>query len=164
MESIPELVVLLRAADDAGREMLREKLFALCVGENGDRHQDDLRTLARGEVLEVQWEIEEVLEQASPPEPPPEKPSEDEPEDEPDANDGKLSAADLEMVYQDPRGLVLHRTKAGERWFATQVDPQTGQPGTFELQRQEVDSLKSQLAGSPYWLLGKGSRDDVKMP
>ena len=56
--------------------------------------------------------------------------------------DGKLTAADLDMVYQDPRGLVLHRTKTGERWFATQVDPRTGQPGTFELHRQEVDGLK----------------------
>ncbi len=78
--------------------------------------------------------------------------------------EGGLSTADLERVYEDPRGLVLHRTKTGDRWFATQVDPSTGQPGTFELHPEEVTTLKSRLEGSPYWDPGFAPRVDVKMP
>ena len=60
------------------------------------------------------------------------------------------------LVYDDPRGLMLHKAKVGERWFATQVDPRTGTPQTFELHAQEITALKQQLASSPYWLLGAG--------
>jgi len=51
---------------------------------------------------------------------------------------------------------MLHKSKVGDRWFATQVDPQTGQPQTFELQPYEVKQLQTQLKGSPYWLVGAG--------
>ena len=61
---------------------------------------------------------------------------------------------DLVKVYDQPGALILHRTKDSKRWFATQVDPRSGQPQTFELQPNEVDQVKSQLAGSPYWVLG----------
>jgi hypothetical protein len=61
------------------------------------------------------------------------------------------------MIYDDPRGLVLHKTKTGgERWFATQFDPQTRQPQTFELHPEEIAQLKQTLAGSPHWVLGSG--------
>ncbi|HHO54592.1 MAG TPA: hypothetical protein ENK18_27885 [Deltaproteobacteria bacterium] len=60
------------------------------------------------------------------------------------------------MVYNDPRGLVLHKTKTGDRWIATQRDPRTGQPQSFELHPTEVDQLKAQLQGSPYWVIGAG--------
>ena len=66
----------------------------------------------------------------------------------------KLNPSDLVLVYDDPRGLLLHRTKTGDRWFATQADPRTQQPQTFELRAQEISQLKVQLAGSPYWVLG----------
>ncbi|MEQ1507691.1 MAG: hypothetical protein ABMB14_36010 [Myxococcota bacterium] len=99
--------------------------------------------------LEVRWEVDEVIEQLTPPPPPPEK--------KPDADKNKpLTAADLNLVYDDPRGLTLHRTKVGERWFATQRDPRTGQPQTFELRAEEIAQLKTQLAGSPYWVIGAG--------
>ena len=77
----------------------------------------------------------------------------DPPEEEPDPN-APLTAADLDMVYDDPRGLMLHKSKVGERWFATQVDPRTGQPQTFELHAHELEQLKAQLQGSPFWRLG----------
>jgi hypothetical protein len=52
---------------------------------------------------------------------------------------------------------MLHKSKVGDRWFATQVDPATRQPQTFELHPQEVSQLRMQLHGSPYWLLGAGA-------
>ncbi|NCG21302.1 MAG: hypothetical protein GWP91_20020, partial [Rhodobacterales bacterium] len=81
--------------------------------------------------------------------PPPEV--SEEPEEE-EAPKGPLTADDLNLVYQDPRGLVLHKSKVGERWFATQKDPRSGQPQTFELQDAEISQLKIQLNGSPYWV------------
>ena len=151
----------------AGRAVVREKLLALCKGERGSDIQDQLHSIAKGEILEVQWEIEEVLEEAAPPPAPVEVPEAPEEAIEDMASPppgGSLSASDLERVYEDPRGLVLHRTKTGDRWFATQVDPRTGQPGTFELHPQEVDTLKSRLEGSPHWTPGFAPRVDVKMP
>jgi hypothetical protein len=99
--------------------------------------------------LEARWEVDEVIEKLTPPPPPPEKKEED--------KNKPLSAADLNLVYDDPRGLLLHKTKVGERWFATQRDPRTGQPQTFELRAEEVAQLKTQLAGSPYWVIGAGA-------
>lgn len=102
--------------------------------------------------LEARWEVDEVIERLTPPPTPKEAPK----EEPPDPN-RPLTAADLNVVYDDPRGFMLHKTKVGERWFATQVDPRTGQPQTFELRPQEVTQLKQQLQGSPYWLLGAGA-------
>ena len=100
--------------------------------------------------LEARWEVDEVIETLTPP-PPKQEP-------EKDAKKGaekQLGAGDLVLVYDDPRGLLLHRTKAPpDRWFATQRHPQTGQPQTFELRAEEVAHLKTQLTGSPYWVLG----------
>ena len=103
--------------------------------------------------LEVRWEIGEVVEKLTPPPPP-------KPEEPPPAEDKNkpLTAADLTVVYDDPRGLMLHKSKVGERWFATQRDPRTGQPQTFELRAEEIVQLKTQLAGSPYWVLGAAAK------
>ena len=105
--------------------------------------------------LELRWEVDEVIEALTPDEPEPEP----EPEiDEPDeGGPQRLSRKDLDLVYDDPRGLMLHKTKKGDRWFATQRDPRTGQPQTFELQDREVQQLKAQLSGSPYWVIGGGA-------
>ncbi|MEM6929093.1 MAG: hypothetical protein AAF602_19300, partial [Myxococcota bacterium] len=65
-----------------------------------------------------------------------------------------IQPGDLQLVYEDPRGLLLHKSKVGDRWFATQRDPRTGQPQTFELRASEVQQLKMQLMGSPYWISG----------
>jgi hypothetical protein len=103
--------------------------------------------------LEARWEVDEVIEKLTPPPAP--KPAE---EEEKAADKNKpLSQADLTVVYDDPRGFLLHKTKVGDRWFATQRDPRSGQPQTFELRPEEIAQLKTQLAGSPYWVLGAGA-------
>ena len=76
--------------------------------------------------------------------------------EEESAEPGKLRMSDLDMVYDDPRGLQLYKHKLQDRWFAVQADPMSGQPRMFELHPSEVSQLKSQLQGSPYWMLGAG--------
>ncbi len=162
MDTINQLVATLRQASYAEREAIKEQLLALLTGPGAPAMRDALETARKGELLEVQWEIEEVLEKtaapkpvaAAPPPPPEEKPDPNKP----------LTAKDLVQVYDDPRGLVLHKSKAGDRWFATQVDPKTRQPQTFELHPQEVEQLKTQLAGSPYWTLGHGAASPLAPP
>lgn len=153
MQDIEDLVKALRTATLAGREDIKAQLVALAAGEQGARVRDALEHLKRGELLEVQWEIEEVLEAAAPKAPAPAAPP---PPSEPPTpeNPRQLSMKDLVTVYDDPRGLLLHRTKVGERYFATQADPYTGQPQTFEIPAHEFNALKTKLAGSPYWVLG----------
>lgn len=154
MELVNQAVARLRKAGDAERETIKAELIAaLQAGTPGVR--DALDSARKGEPLEVQWEIEEVLEKTAPPvaatapEPAPPPPKE-----EPADPNRPLTAKDLVLVYDDPRGLLLHKAKVGDRWFATQVDPRTKQPQTFELHPQEVAQLKQSLAGSPYWVIG----------
>ena len=103
--------------------------------------------------LEVRWDVDEVIETFTVAPPAPEEEPEDEEEEDPNK---PLSMSDLNVVYDDPRGLVVYKSKVGERWFASQPDPYTGQPRMFELGPAEIQSLKTQLAGSPYWVLGAG--------
>lgn len=159
IEEVRTLVVALRAASYKQREPLKERLLVLAGGPFGAQVRDVLESLKRGELLEVQWEIEEVVDATSPkadveaPPAPVEPPKVEEPEDP----NRPLTSKDLVMIYDDPRGLVLHKTKTGpERWFATQFDPQTKQPQTFELHPEEIIQLKQTLAGSPHWVLGSG--------
>lgn len=105
--------------------------------------------------LEARWEVDEVIEKLTPPPPPPSEPPAA--EEALADKDRPLTQADLTVVYDDPRGFLLHKTKVGDRWFATQRDPRTGQPQTFELRAEEIAQLKTQLAGSPYWVLGAGA-------
>lgn len=154
-DALDALIERLAAATWKERDPIKEELKAAAAAlpdlssvlehlEGAKRTIDD---------LELRWEVDEVIETLTPePEPEPE----DEPEDEAPADPGQLSAADLQMVYNDPRGLVLHKTKTGDRWIATQRDPRTGQPQSFELHPSEVDQLKAQLQGSPYWVIGAG--------
>lgn len=157
MELVNTLVSRLRAASYSEREGIKAEMLAAIRGPDGAAVREGLESARKGELLEVQWEIEEVLEQtaapkpaAAPPPPPPEPP--------PDPN-RPLTAKDLTLVYDDPRGLLIHKSKVGERWFATQVDPRTRQPQTFELHPEEVEGLKVKLAGSPYWVVGSGALD-----
>ncbi len=159
---ISAVVARMRGQDEDERAPLLEELVALCKGPKAEAARSHLEVVARGEVLEIQWELEEVLEATEPPkkEAPKAAPESNatrpESELEPDDPNRTLTARDLDVVYDDPRGLVLHRTKDGKRWFATQVDPRTRQPQTFELHPQEIEQIKAQLAGSPYWVLGSG--------
>ncbi|MCB9780894.1 MAG: hypothetical protein H6742_20160 [Alphaproteobacteria bacterium] len=150
---IDALVARLRDGDDDAKAAL----VAACSGADGARARELLENAMKGELLETRWEIEDVLEETTPKKAAPATP-EPEPEPEPESDPNRpLTAADLDLVYDDPRGLMLHKSKVGDRWFATQVDPRTGQPQTFELHPQEVQQLKAQLQGSPYWLVGAGA-------
>lgn len=157
-----ELIVRLRAEID-DPDAIKAELVALASGPDGARVREHLESQAKLELLEVQWELEEVVEEATPaveapPAPEPEKPEDPADDETVDDPNRPLTSADLNLVYDDPRGLMLHKTKKGpDRWFATQVDPRTGQPQTFELHATEIQQLKAQLDGSPYWLLGAGS-------
>ncbi len=147
---IDALVARLRKADDTAKA----ELTMLCSGDDGARARELLDNSMKGELLETRWEIEDVLEATTPRKPQAPKPPE--PEEEPEDPNRPLSASDLDLVYDDPRGLMLHKSKVGDRWFATQMDPRTGQPQTFELHPTEIQQLKAQLQGSPYWLVGAG--------
>jgi hypothetical protein len=159
MQEAERLVAHLRSAPEADREAIKAEMLALATGSFGSRIRDHLEILAKGELLEIQWEIEEVVEEATPkkaaapaPKPDPKAAAKAPAKEEP--KNKKLTAADLQVMYDDPRGLILHKTKVGDRWFATQVDPRSGQPQTFELHASEVSQLKMQLMGSPYWVTG----------
>ena len=162
MEHIDALISEIKTADDDRIEAIKALLITACSGEEGKRVREHIENDMKSLVLVIQWELEEVLEATAPtppnapePEPQPEPDSEAAPEvaDGP-AEGAPLTAADLNMVYDDPRGLVLHRTKDGKRWFATQVNPNTKAPQTFELHPQEIKQLQTDLAGSPYWQPG----------
>ncbi|MDP6931437.1 MAG: hypothetical protein QGG40_00910 [Myxococcota bacterium] len=160
MESVDTLLPLLRQGG-ASRTEAREALLVLARGPDAGQIREYLETVKRREVLEVQWELEEILEALAPPTAPATAP-EPEPEPEPEAPDDTvpsnpgeaIQASDLTLLYDDPRGLMLHRHKDGKRWFATQVDPRTGVPQTTELYPHEIPQVKAQLDGSPYWVLG----------
>ena len=162
MEHIDALISEIKTADDDRIEAIKALLITACSGEEGKRVREHIENDMKSLVLVIQWELEEVLEATAPtppkapePEPQPEPDSEAAPEvaDGP-AEGAPMTAADLNMVYDDPRGLVLHRTKDGKRWFATQVNPNTKAPQTFELHPQEIKQLQTDLAGSPYWQPG----------
>lgn len=118
------------------------------------------------EPLELQWRIEELLEDTAPPPPPePKKPepvAETAPEAEPEAAAPEAPAdpgvvaplrpEDLVPIYDDPRGLMLHRHRIDGRWFLTQINPMSGQPQTMELNAGQRGQVQQELAGSPHWL------------
>lgn len=156
MEEVDRLIAALRQASWDAREPIKQKLVALATGEGGAGVRDHLESVKRGELLEIQWEIEEVIDTAAPKKAEPPKKVEPPPPEAPPDPNRPLTAKDLVLVYDDPRGLLLHKAKTGDRWFATQADPRTGQPQTFELHPTEVAQLRQQLASSPYWVLGAG--------
>ena len=137
-----------RSEWDALRQQLLEAAQALPDPKTAIEHLEAAKKGINN--LEARWEVDEVIEALTPP---PDAPEEPEAEEAPDPNK-PLTSADLDLVYDDPRGIRLHRSKVGERYFLTQVDPRTYQPQTFELRPEEVTQLKAQLQGSPYWLIG----------
>jgi hypothetical protein len=164
MDDIAALVAALRQPSEAA-SAAKARLRELAGAPDGAAVREQLDTLRKGELLEVQWEIEDVLEATTPKKAaPPPRPAEPPKKEAPPDPNKPLGPKDLTLVYDDPRGLALHRSKVGDRWFATQVDPRTGQPQTFELYPQEIGQLKQQLAGSPYWVLGGGGPDGPKAP
>ena len=161
MEAVDTLIDELRATEFESRKPIKDALLEMATGENGSAVREHLDNVKKGELLEIQWEIDDVLAESAPPPPVPVEPeapeeeaAEEETAPEPADPNAQLTAADLDLVYDDPRGFMLHKSKVGERWFATQVDPSTSLPQTFELHSHELEQLKAQLQGSPYWRLG----------
>jgi hypothetical protein len=152
-DAIEALVARLKTASWKERDAIKAELRRV-AGQDRDRSGvRDVLAAAAHDIsdLEIRWEIEEVMEALEPPK----KPKKEEEPPREDANRA-LTAADLTLVYDDPRGLMIHKSKTGNRWFATQRDPRTGAPQTFELHQSEVEQLKHQLSASPYWVLGSG--------
>lgn len=165
MDAIDQLIAKLRTANLADRSEIKSQLLALATSDEASIVREHLESIKRGELLEIQWEIDDILDESAPaPTEPIAKPETDAMVDEVDTTteseteaadpNAALTAADLDMVYDDPRGFMLHKSKVGDRWFATQVDPRTGQPQTFELHAHEIEQIKGQLQGSPYWRIG----------
>lgn len=160
-EALDQLLAKLEAANWRDRESVKDELLACAqaakAAVEGSVVDDYLEQAAKGmSNLEVRWEIEEVLEGLQPVVTEEEAPAEEETAEEEPA-DGKLRMSDMDLQYDDPRGLQLYKHKTQERWFAVQTDPTTGQPRMFELHPTEVTQLRAQLQGSPYWMLGAGS-------
>jgi hypothetical protein len=160
VQAIVEMIREIQGASTARQAEIYAALESRCHDKDKKEVRSQIEKQARAQVLTIQWELEEILERTAPnvPVPPVESPEEaaEQPEEQ-DAHDPNktLTPGDVEVVYEDPRGLVLHRTKDGKRWLATQSHPQTGQDQTFELEGQQIDQLKMDLAQSPYWVLGK---------
>ena len=113
----------MRKASTEERETLKQQLLELATGASGPAVREAIENCRKGELLEVQWELDDVLEATAPKKAAPPKPPEaPKPEAPPDPN-RPLSAKDLTLVYDDPRGLMIHKSKVGNRWFLTQVDP-----------------------------------------
>ncbi len=165
MDAVDQLISALRGASIGERPGIKAQIVTMAKAEDSSAVREHLETIKRGELLEIQWEIDDILEESAPPAPQTEEEPEisdtdeeteptTDPESEPADPNAPLTAADLDMVYDDPRGFMLHKSKVGDRWFATQVDPRTGQPQTFELHAHELEQIKGQLQGSPYWRIG----------
>jgi len=147
------VIARLRQVGWKERDAVKEELLAVAQAA-ADRlsAREHLEGVLKSLSLELRWEVEEVIELLKPPPAPaPEEPA---PVEEPKADPRQIKMSDLNVVYDDPRGLVLYKHKTLDRWFAVQPDPRTGQPQMFELSPAEVKQVQTQLKGSPYWILG----------
>jgi len=149
MEALDALIVRLRETDDDDiRDEIKEEMVAFAAQRSKSEVREYLEVAMKEELLEVQWELEEVIETLSPPK----KVVEAEPEPVDDPTSRALRPSEIELVYNDPRGIRLYKSKVDDRWVVSQIDPRVGQPVTYELPGSEAENIKSQLAGSPYWL------------
>jgi hypothetical protein len=156
IERLDTILARLRQVGWKERDAVKEELQTAAEAA-ADRvaAREHLEGVLKGLPLELRWEVEEVIERLKPPPAPaPAPPPEAEPEADAKADPRQLKMSDLNMVYDDPRGLMLYKHKTLERWFAVQPDPRTGQPQMFELSPAEVKQVQTQLKGSPYWILG----------
>ncbi|MFT5353968.1 MAG: hypothetical protein ACI9KE_001168 [Polyangiales bacterium] len=146
------------------------RLNELIDGRMSSAARHIIEDLARKEPLEFKWKIETLLEDTAPPEPPKPEPVPDaaadaaaetaptappEPAPELPADPGvvaPLRPEDLIQVFDDPRGLMIHRHAIDGRWFLTQVDPSTEQPQTMELDAAQRGQVQQELAGNPGWI------------
>ena len=132
--------------DDNACERLKEELISLSEAHGRNNVVQFLESAKRTERLPVQWELEEVIEMLIPPKKVVAQ------EDEDDPSQRRLRASELLLVYSDPRGIRLLKSKVDDRWVLMQMDPRTGGMMQQELTGQQGDELKLQLADSPYWV------------
>jgi hypothetical protein len=142
-----EIIQDLRKAigDDDACERLKKELIQLSEAHGRGNVVQFLESEKRTERLPVQWELEEVIEVLIPP-----KEAEEPIEDDP--GERRLRASELLLVYSDPRGIRLLKSKVDDRWVLMQMDPRTGGMMQQELTGAQGDELKMQLADSPYWV------------
>ncbi|MEL6348378.1 MAG: hypothetical protein AAFV53_35035 [Myxococcota bacterium] len=149
MEAIDAQIVRLRAArKEAERDEIKAAIIAIAEERSKSEVREYLESAMKEELLEVQWELEEVIETLSPPK----KAPEPEPEPVDDPTSRALRPSEIELVYNDPRGIRLYKSTVDDRWVVSQIDPRIGQPVTYEVPGTEINQIKAQLAGSPYWL------------
>lgn len=155
MEQVEILIRRMRDADEDERDAIKEDLVRLGQGPDSVAVRTFLEQAVRGEVLEIRWELEEVLDTLAPPKPKAKAPPPPKEEPPPPPEDPKeVKAGDLVLVYEDRRGIAVHRTRKGDRWFLTQPDPYTGQFQTFEVPPHQVDALKAELSRTSAWRSG----------
>ena len=144
-EQYKTLISELKTASVNRQDAICEELLA--IGQSDPATAASLLTeLVKFERLSIQWLIEEVVEQLVPP-------SEESEEEVDDPSTRPLRSSELELVYDDPRGIRLYRSKVDDRWMLIQIDPQSGMPMQQELQAEQATPILRQLAGSPYWLV-----------
>ncbi|MFT4976005.1 MAG: hypothetical protein ACI8S6_001900 [Myxococcota bacterium] len=150
METLDALIARIRETDDDDlREEIKAEMVAFAEQTSKSDVREYLETAIKEELLEVQWELEEVIETLQPPK------QQTEPEPEPEVDDPATRAlrpSEIELVYNDPRGIRLYKSKIDDRWVVSQIDPRINQPVTYELPGSEAENIKAQLEGSPYWL------------
>jgi hypothetical protein len=149
MEAVDTLIARLRSTDDDDeRDEIKAEIIALGKIIGRSQLREYVEDALKQELLEVQWELEEVVEALSPPK----KTPEPEPEPVDDPTQRALRPSEIELVYNDPRGLRIYKSTVDDRWVVSQIDPRVGQPVTYEIPGSEAAQIKRQLAGSPYWL------------
>ena len=148
LEQADAIMGRLASAGWRERDGVKEELLSFARANEGTRElESHLEECRKGFPLEVRWEIEEVLEALRPAPAVEEEVVEEEEQAAPD---------EMQVIYDDPRGLVIQRSGDGTRFMVTQRDPYTGQPQTVEVPAAQFAQIKSQLRGSPYWVLGSG--------
>ena len=121
LDAIEQLIAEIQGADPSRQEEIYAALEELCLSDDSQTAIDLVEKLARSQVLTIQWALEELIERCTP-EPEPVAPVESEKDEatqdekvpEQEDPNAPLTAADVDVVYQDPRGLVLYRTKDGK--------------------------------------------------
>ena len=136
-QKVAALIDIIRLDDDS-LENAKEQLVQLAESENKSDVVSALETQKRREILLVQWELEEVLNILNPP-------KEDVVEDEDDPSKRQLRMSELELVHQDPRGLMLYRSKVDDRWVVIQVEPYTRQMMRNDITAEQGQNLYQQL-------------------
>ena len=134
----------LKGASIRRQDEICEELLSIGK-EKPSEAADLLKSLTKFEHLNIQWLIEEVIEQLTP--------TTEAPEEIDDPSTRPLRSSELELVYDDPRGIRLYRSKVDSRWVLYQVDPRSGMPMQQELKAEDAEHVKRQLYGSPYWLI-----------